>query len=142
MKTRGFTLIELMIVVVIIGVLASIAVPNFIRMQVNAKEAGVKANSHTVQIAAEDFSVQNNGDYAASLADTGPWGGTMIDILPRNQLLQNPFSRAYTEPIDGPAVIPGQTGYQPVLDPNNIVIGYIITGQGETNQVCRFTNGQ
>lgn len=142
MKTKGFTLIELMIVVVIIGVLASVAIPNFIRMQTNAKEAGVRSNSHAVQLAAEDFSVQNDGVYAANLSDVTLQGETIIDLLPQNRHLLNPFSRARTEPVDGAAASPGETGYLPLVDGNGVNAGYIINGQGMSGQVCQYSSGQ
>jgi len=70
MNNKGFTLIELMIVVVIIGILAAIAVPNFISMQNRAKDASVKSNMHTIQLAAEDFSTITEGTYPSDCATT------------------------------------------------------------------------
>jgi len=134
-NSKGFTLIELMIVVVIIGILAAIAVPNFISMQDRAKEASTKSNCHTVQLAAEDFSVTNNGVYAAAVAN-------FQGALPAGALLINPFTKAQTEPIDGAAGTPGQTGYVVVVDANGTNVGYTITGFGKTQNVLTLTSGQ
>jgi prepilin-type N-terminal cleavage/methylation domain-containing protein len=47
---RGFTLIELCIVLVVIGVLASIAIPNYVLMTTRAKDSKVKENCHCLQL--------------------------------------------------------------------------------------------
>ena len=70
--SKGFTLIELMIVVVVIGLLAAIAIPNYLASESRAREAGVKTNMHTFQLAAEDFRARSDTTYASDASDIAP----------------------------------------------------------------------
>jgi len=62
MKKSGFTLIELLIVVAIIGILAAIAIPNFLLAQMRAKVARQVADFRNISIAFEAYAVDHN-DY-------------------------------------------------------------------------------
>ncbi len=131
---QGFTLIEVMIAVVIVGLLASIAVPNILSMQAKAKEAGVKSGAHTVQLAAEDYAVQNNGLYSAA-------GQDLLPLLPDGALMKNGFTGNFTEPSFGNiAGTMGQIGIVSVLQ-DGASTGYSISGFGKGDIVITLTNG-
>ena len=54
-KQTGFTLIELMVVVVIVGVLAAFAIPNFLRYRVQAMQAEARSNLGTIFVGEVSF---------------------------------------------------------------------------------------
>lgn len=67
---KGFTLIELMIVVAIIGILAAIAIPNFIKFQARAKQSEPKANLKSFFTAERAYFAERD-TYSSFVADIG-----------------------------------------------------------------------
>ncbi len=67
MNRKGFTLVEIMIVVAIIALLAAIAIPNLLRARLNANEAAAQSTIKAISTAAESFrAAQTTPNYPAT----------------------------------------------------------------------------
>ncbi len=62
----GFTLVELLVVMLILGLLAAIAVPSFFNQRDKARDADAKAGVRTSQTAIETYATDNNGSYVGA----------------------------------------------------------------------------
>jgi type IV pilus assembly protein PilA len=82
-SVKGFTLIELMVVVAIISVLSSVAIPNFMKFQARAKQTEARINLKAAYIAAKAKYAQI-GQYSTYYLFSAPAGGVLSAYRPEN----------------------------------------------------------
>ena len=71
-SSRGFSLIELLIVVAIILIIAAIAIPNLLRSRIAANQASAVGSLRTLNTAEVTYATTYNTGYSATLGDLGP----------------------------------------------------------------------
>ena len=78
---KGFTLIELMIVVAIIGILAAIAIPNFLQYQMKSRQSEAKTNLQAIRTSEISFQAER-GCYLAVTREGSPNPGVNLKSVP------------------------------------------------------------
>jgi prepilin-type N-terminal cleavage/methylation domain-containing protein len=73
-RKAGFTLVEIMIVVAIIGLLAAIAIPNFVKARGTAQKNACVNNLRQIDGAKEQWALENRASAGAAVTETGATG--------------------------------------------------------------------
>jgi prepilin-type N-terminal cleavage/methylation domain-containing protein len=93
-KTAGFTLVEIMIVVAIIGLLAAIAIPNFVKARENAQLNSILNNLRIIEGAKDQWALENK----KGTGDTPNWttGATGIADFLKGATVKLVVGETYT----------------------------------------------
>lgn len=145
-KRSAFTLIEILVVIIIMAILISISMANYIGAQIKAKLVTVKENMHACQVASESYATDSDGLFAGTAADLGPFypGGGGTPGSSGGNFPTNPFSNVNNEtPVDnGVSDVQGaragavasrqqgQTGYAPIA----------VAGQNTSYSITGYDN--
>lgn len=136
-KNRGFTLIELMVVVAIIGVLAAIAIPNFLKFQAKSKQSEAKTNLKALWTAEKSYYSEKDR-FSDQLAQVGfrPEGGNRYNYTVGG----GAGSDIPQDPVRFPqaAAVPG--GYSTVTGPVNVQSQPGVTADGNTFMAAAYGN--
>ena len=108
-KRAGFTLVEIMIVVAIIALLASIAVPNFLRSRKRSQATQILEDLRVIDSAVDLYAIENNkagGNPAFADIQAYIKNGTRLYLSGNKDIFRNSFD---TFTVDTPPKVPAST---------------------------------
>lgn len=130
---KGFSLIELILVIAVMGIIGAIVMPNFAKIGQKAKETALKSSAHTLQVGLESYFLQT-GHY--------PEGNLDIEALTTALRGEEAIHTAIINPFTGNAATAadasGRISYQSATGSSHYVI--TVMGEGNASTVTTIEN--
>jgi len=138
-SNKGFTLIELMIVVAIIGILAAIAIPNFLRYQLRSKFSELKTNVEAIYKSEASLRQSERVLCAGAPVPAALWKNSRV-VLSRGQL-HSPYGATAAPPpaTAGLATCAGTLAFTTLGTALTVAATSDIDGDGVGSLVAAFT---
>jgi type II secretory pathway pseudopilin PulG len=150
-KWNGFTIIELLVVIILVIVLVAFALPIYLNLRDEERAGILRANMHIAQLATDAYATASGGVYPPANDDPGylsffPGGSKDIAGTRAGKFPINPFTHRAQPPQAGNVVdveaermqlprrlgLPGQLFYSPIVGTDKAtVISYAIEGAGK-----------
>lgn len=136
---RGFSLVELLIVVAIILVIAAIAVPNFMRSRIAANQASAVGSLRTLSTAEFTYASTYGKGYSATLGYLGPPSLGAVSDATHAGIVDNTLSGTATDGSD--AMTSTKSGYVFTYSPGLEINGQILFYTINADPIERGTTG-
>jgi type IV pilus assembly protein PilA len=138
-ESKGFSLIELLIVVAIILIIAAIAIPNFLRSRVAANQASSVESLRALSTAEFTYSSTYNVGYTATLGYLGPPPSGSLEDTTHAAVVDNVLSG--TAAGGSSTMTSTKNGYLFTYSPGVVINGQILSFTINADPVNRGTTG-
>lgn len=126
----GFTLVEILIVVIILGILAAIVIPQFTEASNDARESQLKSDLQTLRSQLELYKVQHLDSYPAT--GDGDTGAVMVAQLTQKTNVEGEYGAAAAPaPTLGPYVIQFPTNPFAIANGSTVDVGAAQVADGD-----------